>query len=77
MLRRDIETEKVLLLAADMQSLGNVRDKLTRVIDETLLAILDDRRELDEFDLELVRAAALPSYQQFSKKYLDDGKKSR
>ena len=69
--RQDLDIEKTLLVIADMQSFGNVQDKLTRVITETLSDISKDYGELDEADLELVRAAALPNYQQFCKKYLD------
>jgi len=69
MKKHDLDIEKMLLLVADMQKLGIPRDKLTRVISETASDFDNIYDELDESELEHVRAAALPSYQQFLKKY--------
>ena len=67
--KKNINIENVLQTVADMQSFSNVQDSLTRVITETLSKISIDNNELNESDLELVRAAALSNYQQFYKKY--------
>jgi len=70
MKKQDLDIEKAMTLVADMQKLGPTQDILTRVVSETLFSLIDFG-ELDEAELELVRAAALPSYQQFLKKYGD------
>ena len=70
MKKQDLDIDKAMTLAVDMQKLGSAQDNLTRVVSETLFSLID-YGELDETELELVRAAALPSYQQFLKKYSD------
>ena len=56
---------------ADMQKLSNTQDRLSCLISETLSILTINFDELGEADLELVRAAALPCYQQFLKKYIE------
>ena len=65
MIRLDLDIEKALLIVADMHLLENARDKLSRIVSVTLSGTSNDYGEISEMDLNLVCAAALPSYQQF------------
>ena len=70
MINKGLDIEKLMDLIADMQELSNSQDRLSCIISETLSSVTTDFGELDESDLELVHAAAMPSYQQFLKKYV-------